>query len=154
MPFWTASLYLMSVLLFQETAKHKTKEWCLLGLLIGMAALSKVHGLYLWVGFGASIIFLHPRWLLNWRLYLSAGISLLCLLPILYWNIQYDFITYRFHSERVTHTQIEWEMLGREIAGELAYQNPVIYILMLTVLIAFIRRKFLLARKGMATWIF
>jgi hypothetical protein len=154
MPFWTTALYCMAVLLYKPSAEKKTSIWILLGLLIGLAALCKVHGLYLWVGFGLSILFLRIKWLLNWRLYLAVLITVLCLLPIVYWNIQYDFINYKFHSERVKHTHLQWDMLLREIAGEFAYQNPIVFVLIIIVLIAVARKSFVIANKNTTTWIF
>lgn len=153
MPFWTASLYYMSLLMFEPAAEKKTGIWILIGLFIGLAALCKVHGLYLWVGFGLSILLLRFKWLQNWRLYLSVLLTLLCLLPIVYWNIEYDFITYRFHSERVTHTHLQWEMLAREIAGEFAYQNPIVFILIIITLIAVARKSLANTFKGTTIWL-
>ena len=117
MPFWTGALYLMAKLLFQKGAEEKIIYWISLGALIGLAVLCKVHGLYLWAGFGLSILLLKPKWLLKWQLYVSIAISLLFIVPILYWNIQYDFITYRFHSERVTHTSLQWDSFLQEVGG-------------------------------------
>jgi hypothetical protein len=154
MPIWTAALYCMARLLFQNSQEKKTGVWILLGLLIGLAALCKVHGLYLWVGFGLSILFVRISMLLNWRFYLSVIITLILLLPIVYWNIQYDFITYKFHSERVTHTHLQWDMLGREIAGEFAYQNPIVFVLIVLALVAFLRKAFSFSHKHTAIWIF
>lgn len=140
MPLYTAALYVMSLIIFQQK-EQQTKLWLWLGLLIGLACLCKVHGLYLWAGFGLFILIKRIKWLLNWRLYLAVVITLLCLLPIVYWNILNDFITYKFHSERVTHTSLQWDMLVQEIVGEFAYQNPVIFILIVTAIIVGIKRK-------------
>ena len=140
MLFWTASLYLMSRIICNEEDK-KLWLWLLLGLMIGLASMSKVHGLYLWVGFGLFILIKKIKWLLNWRLYAGIVVSVICVLPILYWNIQNNFITYKFHSERVTHHEIQFDSLIREILGEFAYQNPVIFILMIISIIYFIRKK-------------
>jgi len=154
MPIWTAALYCMALLLYSPNLEKKTGLWILLGALIGLAALCKVHGLYLWVGFGLTILFLRIKWLLNWRFYLAIFITLIFLIPIIYWNIQYDFITYKFHSERVTHTQLQWVMLAREIAGEFAYQNPIIFVLIITAIIAFIKNKFFFQNKEVVIWVF
>jgi hypothetical protein len=154
MPIWTAALYYMARLLFQPFQEKKTGLWMMLGLLIGLAALCKVHGLYLWVGFGLSILLVRISMLLNWRFYLSVLITLILLLPIVYWNFQYDFITYKFHSERVTHTQLQWDMLGREIAGEFAYQNPIVFVLIILAIVAFLKKAFSFAHKHTAIWIF
>lgn len=140
MLFWTGSLYIMA-LLFMRGGEQKLGIWLLLGLMIGLAALCKIHALYLWVGFGLFLLLTSSKWLLNWRLYAGALVTLLCIAPVIYWNVQNKFITYRYHSERVTHTSLQWDMLGREIGGEFLYQNPVIFILILVALVALITRR-------------
>lgn len=152
MPFWTGAMYIMAHL-FIKNDDQKLSIWLLLGLTIGLAALCKVHGLYLWAGFGLFMLMRRIKWLLNWRLYAGVAVTLICILPIVYWNVLNDFITYRFHSERVTHTTIQWDMLGREIGGEFAYQNPVIFILLLVSLIALLRKQIRFERKKTAVWL-
>ena len=152
MPFWSGALYIMAYL-FVRNDDQKLSVWLLLGLVIGLATLCKVHGLYLWAGFGLFLVLTRIRWLLNWRLYAGIAVSLICVLPIVYWNVINNFITYRYHSERVTHTQIEWDMLGREIAGEVLYQNPVIFILLLVSLIAMLRNRIRFNRKKASVWL-
>lgn len=152
MPFWTGAMYIMAHL-FIKNDDQKLSIWLLLGLMIGLATLCKVHGLYLWAGFGLFMLMRRIKWLLNWRLYAGVAVTLICILPIVYWNVLNDFITYRFHSERVTHTTIQWDMLGREIGGEFAYQNPVIFILLLVSLIALLRKQIRFERKKTAVWL-
>ncbi len=130
MPLYIGALWLMASLLFDNTAKHlQLIYWLLLGACIGLAALCKIHALYLWAGFGLYLILQQPKWLLNYRLYLAALVTLLFLLPIWYWNVQNNFITYAFHAERVTHRHLSWDSLLQEILGEVLYQNPVIALL-------------------------
>jgi hypothetical protein len=152
MPFWTASLYIMAHL-FIMNDDRKLSTWLILGFVIGMACLCKVHGLYLWAGFGLFLLLTRRQWLLNWRLYAGFAVTLICIVPIVYWNLQNDFITYRFHAERVTHTSVQWDMLGREIGGEIAYQNPVIFLLILASLVALFRRRIRFNRKKASTWL-
>ncbi len=125
--FFTLSIYYM-VKWVMQPAKFFTKDWIVLGLLIGLATLSKVHGLYLWIGFGAYILFHQSKTLQKRNLYLAILITILCVVPILYWNIQNDFITYRYHSKRVMHTGILFDSLVQQIVGEIIYQNPLIYL--------------------------
>ena len=153
MPFWTAALYLMAKLLFHKEANGQIKYWSLLGVVIGLSILCKIHGLYLWAGFGLSILLLKPKWLLNWRLYLAVAISFIGIVPILYWNIQYNFITYRFHSERVTHTSLQWDAFLQEIGGEIAYQNPFVFILILVSLLSYFKRRVQFEKKEMGIWL-
>jgi 4-amino-4-deoxy-L-arabinose transferase-like glycosyltransferase len=152
MPFWTGALYIMAHL-FIRNDDHKISIWLLLGLVIGLASLCKVHGLYLWAGFGLFLLITRAKWLLNWRLYAGVAVTIICILPIVYWNFLNDFITWRFHSERVTNTSLQWDMLGREIGGEIAYQNPVIFILVLIALIAMLRKRIRFNRKKASAWL-
>lgn len=152
MPFWTGALYIMAHLFIKNDEK-KLSIWLLLGLMIGLATLCKVHGLYLWAGFGLFLISTRIKWLLNWRLYAGVAITILCVLPVIYWNVLNNFITYRYHSERVTHTTIQWDMLGREVGGEFAYQNPFIFILMVISLVTLLRRGIRFDRKKASVWL-
>jgi 4-amino-4-deoxy-L-arabinose transferase-like glycosyltransferase len=152
MPFWTGAMYIMAHL-FIRNEQQKLGIWLLLGLMIGLASLCKVHGLYLWAGFGLFLVFTRIKWLLNWRLYLGVAVTILCILPIVYWNVLNDFITYRFHSQRVTNTSLHWDLLGTEIGGEVLYQNPVIFILIIVALMAMLRRRIRFNRKKASTWL-
>jgi hypothetical protein len=152
MPFWTAALYIMGHL-FIKNDDQKLSIWLLLGLMIGLATLCKVHGLYLWAGFGLFLIITRIKWLLNWRLYAGVAVTALCVLPIVYWNVVNDFITYRYHSDRVTHTSLQWDMLGREISGEFVYQNPVIFIVIVISVISMLRRGIRFNRKKASVWL-
>jgi 4-amino-4-deoxy-L-arabinose transferase-like glycosyltransferase len=125
--FFTLSIYWMTKWVMQPLS-FTTKHWLLLGLLIGLATLSKVHGLYLWIGFGAYLLFHQIKTLRNPRVYLSILITLLCILPIVYWNFKNDFITYRYHSQRVMHTGLLLDSFLQQIVGEIIYQNPLVYL--------------------------
>jgi hypothetical protein len=81
----------------------------------------------------------------------AVFVTLLCVIPIVYWNVVYDFITYRFHSERVTHTGIDVTSLTTEIVGEVLYQNPLVYILMATAVIGI--KKISFQQKNIGQWL-
>ncbi len=125
--FYSLSIYWMVKWVTNPNA-FKTKDWIFLGLCIGLATLSKVHGLYLWVGFGAYLLFHQIKTLRNASVYFAILITILCVLPIVYWNIQNDFITYRYHSKRVMHTGLLFDSFLQQIIGEILYQNPLVYI--------------------------
>jgi hypothetical protein len=154
MPFYAGALYVMIHLIQKRNEVNSWSSWLILGILIGLAALCKVHGLFLWVGFGLFILIKRRDWLQNPRLYFSGIISLLCLAPILYWNIQNDFITYRFHSNRVTHTGIDIESFGRELLGEFAYQNPIVYVLIVIALFSFLSGRIRFRQRRIKVWIY
>ena len=148
--FWTAALYVMSLLLFANKEKQ-IGYWILLGLLIGLATLSKVHGLFLWAGFGAYLFCTNYKRLFSWPFMVAVFVTLLCVIPIVYWNVVYDFITYRFHSERVTHTGIDITSFSTELLGEILYQNPLVYILMATAVIGI--KKISFHQKNNGHWL-
>ncbi|MEO0312125.1 MAG: hypothetical protein RIQ89_1782 [Bacteroidota bacterium] len=154
MPFYTGALYVMVHLIQKQNEVNSWSSWLILGILIGLAALCKVHGLFLWVGFGLFILIKRRDWLQNPRLYVSGIISLLCLIPILYWNIQNDFITYKFHSNRVTHSGIDIESFGKELLGEFAYQNPIVYVLIAIALFSFLTGRIRFRQSRIRVWIY
>ena len=127
--------------MLRKSDENNWSIWILLGLVIGLATLCKVHALFLWAGFGLFILIQKREWLSNPRLYTAAFITILCLAPILYWNIEYDFITYRFHSERVSNTGIQLSTFFQEIGGELLYQNPIVFVLVWIAVVFFALKK-------------
>lgn len=131
--FFTLSIYWM-VKWVTIPAHFKTKDWILLGFLIGLATLSKIHGLYLWVGFGAFLLFHQSKTLGKKSLYLAILVTIICVIPILYWNVQNDFVTYQYHSKRVMHTGLLIDSFLQQVGGEFLYQNPLIYISILIAL--------------------
>jgi hypothetical protein len=125
--FFTLSIYFM-VKWVVKPYLFKLVDWVLLGLCIGLATLSKVHGLYLWFGLGAFILFHQTKTIKERNVYIALLISVACIIPIVYWNFQNDFITYKFHSKRVMHTGISIDSFIQQVIGEFLYQNPLVYV--------------------------
>ena len=138
--FFTGSIYLMAKWVVKPHL-FTTINWIGLGCLIGLATLSKVHGLYLWAGFGGFILLHQVKTLKQPFLYISVLITIAALIPILYWNFDNDFITYTFHSKRVLHSGIQVASLLQQIVGEIFYQNPLVYISCLIPLLRFKKLK-------------
>ena len=113
----------------------------LFGLFAGLAMLSKYSGIFLWVGAGLYILIFNRKQLKNPYLYLSLLISALCCLPILYWNLQNDFISFSFHGERVGGGKINFGTFGTELAGEFLYNNPVNVVLAVIAVVAAFKGK-------------
>ena len=111
------------------------------GLFAGLAMLSKYSGVFLWVGMMLYILVFNRKQLKNPYLYLSLLISAVCCIPILYWNIQNGFISFHFHGERVGGNSINLSTFGTELAGELLYNNPVIFILAFIAIFAAFKKR-------------
>ena len=132
---------LLAVYCFLLFFKNESDRYMVLGgLFAGLAILSKYSAGFIWVGLGLYILLYDRKQLKNIYLYISALITALCMLPILIWNMQNDFISFTFHGDRVS-------LLGKlqpfdfvsEILGEAGYNNPIIYILIIIALVALLR---------------
>jgi len=140
MVFWTGAMWLMALV---EREPDRWRHWLLFGLVSGLCIMSKVHGVFLWAGMGGYAIFYQRGWLRRPQIYVAALVTLVLISPIIFWNIHYDFITYKFHSSRVTvrHFAILWKSFLREAASQLGFNNPVNVVLIVTALAAWWRRR-------------
>lgn len=137
--FWFLAFW-MFVKTF-KAEKPNNGTLLLAGLFTGLAILSKYTGVFLWVGAGLYILLFDRKHLKNPVLYLSILISLACCLPILYWNLQNDFISFSFHSDRVSFGKLKPSFMATELAGEFFYNNPVNFVLAIVTIVAACRKK-------------
>ncbi|MCF0063199.1 glycosyltransferase family 39 protein [Dyadobacter chenwenxiniae] len=140
--FWLAALFCMLQSIRSKSAKSQNRYILWIGIWAGLAIMSKVHGVFLWAGFLVFIVFNRSNWLKNPYLYLSMIITAAISSPILIWNINNDFITWHFHSERVQPEGmgLNGKSFLKTTIGQILYSNPFqfgIYLL----LISAIRRK-------------
>lgn len=140
MVFWTLSLWMIARIVKDD---RSWTSWLLLGAAAGICIMCKVHGVFIWAGFGLFIVFRKREWFLRPQLYAAIFLTLLIASPILIWNIRNDFMTYRFHSQRVTinKTGINPESFGRELLGQFLLNNPFNVLLTLAGLAAFFKRS-------------
>lgn len=108
-----------------------------MGFVIGLAILSKYTSVFLWVGAVLYILFYNRDWLKNKWLYYSIALTAIISLPVLIWNIRYDFISFTFHSERVNAIGYTFnpDYFLTELLGEFLYNNPVNFVLILITLV-------------------
>jgi hypothetical protein len=104
----------------------------LFGLVTGAGMLCKIHSVFLWSGMGLYILLYQRSWLRSGSLYASAGITLLLFMPVIGWNIQHDFITFRYHGERVDVSGggLRPDYFAAFTAGQILYTNPLVFILL------------------------
>lgn len=132
---------LLAVLQFiRYFQNERNKHLLLAGLFAGLAMLSKYSGAFIWLGVGLYIIFYSRKEFKNPFLYLSALISAVCMLPVLIWNINNEFISFTFHGDRVGFFgDFHIEYFLAELAGEFLYNNPVNYVLTIIALIVLMK---------------
>ena len=146
--FWMAVKYFSTLCVIArrhdeaiQKENPRNRFLILFGLFAGLAMLSKYSGVFLWVGMGLYILIFNRKQLKNPYLYLSLLISAICCLPILYWNLQNDFISFSFHGERVGGGRLNFSTFGTELAGEFLYNNPVIFVLAIVAIVAAFKGK-------------
>jgi len=148
--FWLGALHAM-LRCIKATGLADIHRYLLLtGLFIGLATMSKVHGIFLWFGFMGFIVSDRRGLLKSPYLYLSMAITALLTSPILFWNISNDFITWRFHSERVTvnDTGINVKSFFKTTIGQVLYANPFQVILFILTGRLSLTGKAFLRRRG------
>ncbi len=124
MVFFTSSLFFITRILADE---NKMIPWLFFGVCAGFSIMSKVHAVFLWGGVFFYALFYRRAWFINKGLYISAFVTAVVISPILIWNIQNDFITFRFHGERVVvNKDSGMHLMGliREIIGQLIINSP------------------------------
>ncbi|MET0394135.1 MAG: glycosyltransferase family 39 protein [Chitinophagaceae bacterium] len=128
--FWTFCLWQIARLLQND---RNWMTWLLVGAAAGLCIMSKVHGVFLWSGLGLFILFKKREWLRRPQLYAALLLSLLISSPIFFWNLEYDFMTWKFHSARVDINQTDTGKDGfwLELLQQVVISNPVNFILVL-----------------------
>ena len=134
---WLGSLLVMHQIVSAPADQTvPVKTWLQFGVLTGITILCKVHGVFLWASMGGYLILFDRKRLLSPGLYYSAAVTAIVISPILIWNIQNDFVTYRFHSGRVAlhGSWIHPSYFIQTFFGQLLYSNPVNSVLIIIAL--------------------
>ncbi len=151
--FWLLSLnWMLDVLPVEKITNTQRIKMMGVGLFAGLSMLSKYHSVFIWVGMLLYVLFQNRKWLLDYSLYASGIISLLVFSPVVIWNMQNDFISFTFHGDRVAPAfEIRPDYFLREIGGQIAYNNPLNILLIVTALVALVKGKRFL--ESTYTWI-
>jgi len=152
MLFWCWSLYLLARI-YKDPKSWVL--WILFGLATGLCLMSKVHAVFIPLGLFSFMLFKQRNWFLLPQVYVAALVAAAVASPIVFWNISNDFITYRFHSERVSVNTftINTTVFLREVFGQIAYNNPVNVVLTVAALFALKNRK-LSGHKTISLYLF
>ncbi len=147
--FWLASLYFLLKALPEPSSAAKSRNIYLAGLFIGLAMLSKYTAVFLWLGAGLYILFFRRMWLSKSEFYISVLISFLLFLPVIIWNYNNDFVSFAFHGGRVgaANFHIRPDYFFTELSGEILYNNPLVFIMIISAIIALIRKRKFLYRE-------
>jgi 4-amino-4-deoxy-L-arabinose transferase-like glycosyltransferase len=114
----------------QANNGQQLQDWILLGLILGAAGLSKYTGVTLAIS-TFIVLSLHFKGSLFTKLgfYLAGTIAAVCILPVLYWNMQNDWISFLYqlnHSAGKSEYSIAAAL--RMQVTQFAAFGPLIYI--------------------------
>jgi 4-amino-4-deoxy-L-arabinose transferase-like glycosyltransferase len=100
--FWSLSLYLASWEFFRSETYRPSWRILLLSITIGCACLGKYHGFLLGLGLVLFCLLSPSHRVALWSKWTMAGfiLFLLTISPLLIWNYQYDWVSFRFQSSR------------------------------------------------------
>lgn len=140
--FWLAALYTMIGILEPAEQSQHNRSVLWMGIWIGLAMMCKIHGIFLWIGCLGFIVFHQRAWLKNPYLYGAILLTVILISPIIFWNINNDFITWQFHSERVTVNQsIDLKSFLVTCLGQIGYANPISFLIYVISIVGFIKKK-------------
>lgn len=142
--FWLLSLlFLLKSLPDSELSRKSRNNLLIAGVMIGLALLSKYQSAFLWIGTILYIILYNRKWLKTKELYLSAFISLILFIPVIYWNYNNNLSSLAYHGSRVEifNSGFNPRFFISELAGEIFYNNPVNFILICLGVISIIKHS-------------
>lgn len=157
MVFWLSGILLLIKILRSTAYDQKANLlWCLFGLMSGLCTMSKVHGVFLWFGVILYVLLIDRSWLKYRGIYLSAVVTLIIISPIIIWNIQHDFVSYKFHSSRVSLTGagVNLKVFIKELLTEVFINNPVNFFLICSNLLLALKGKLPVDKKNIQLLLF
>jgi hypothetical protein len=114
----------------QAGSPIRLRQWLLLGLLVGLAALSKYTAITLVLSlFLVMAIEKRWSWLRTKGLWLAVGVALLVISPLLYWNAIHDWASFLYQLHHGTHNP-DWRLsrLLRSQAVQLVVYTPLLFL--------------------------
>lgn len=132
--FWTGAIYFSARFFFDDNLSFQKKSLFMVwfAIFVGLAMASKIHAVLLWIGFGGYCLFFQRSVFRNFLIWVCLLISLIAWIPMFVWNMKNDWVHFSFYNSRVgTSGGIRLDYLVREIIGELFYQNPVVWLLII-----------------------
>jgi len=142
--FWLLSLWLLCKSLPDKAHSKQSRKYMLLaGVTIGLALLSKYHSVFLLSGAFLFMLFYNRKWFIVKETWLALLIAFLIFSPVILWNFNNHFISFTFQGERVEPGAhgLRWDYFLTEVTGQIFYNNPVNFIILLIAMIALIRRR-------------
>ncbi len=118
-----ATLYL-----WRAVQDNRWSDWLLLGVMLGLAGLSKYTAVTLALGVAIFLVWQYGwRSLLNPRLWVAAVVAMVVVLPVFYWNAEHDWISFAYQMGHGLPDR-DWSLRRFAIAlvGQLLTYGPAV----------------------------
>ena len=126
---WAASRLFFPKPLDEEASAWRV--WLLIGVGLGLAGLSK-YSAVLTAGGLAAFVLLSPKqrwWLKHPAPYVSAGIALAMITPVILWNARHGWVSFEFQGERGAPSgALRPAQFLTMVLGEVAFLSPWIFV--------------------------
>lgn len=141
--FMLASALCVAHALFDDHAAGRAARWWLAGgVLAGLALLSKYTGVFLLAG---TLLFLattrgQRAWLRRPAPYVAAATALVMFTPVLVWNAEHGWVSFRFQGARGAPHGVHLLPLLQSLGGQAAYVLPWIWLPLVWMLVKGVMR--------------
>lgn len=129
--FWMACVCCLVKIFFTEDLKRPYLWWGLVGITLGLAALSKYHAVFLLFGAGMFAITRKDQrhWIWHPGPYLAMVIAAAMFAPVILWNSQHNWISFLWQGSRgLDNHGIRLDWLARSIGGQALWLLPWIWV--------------------------
>ncbi len=126
---FAAALFVLALAKVADT--QKPAWWLVAGVAGGLGLLSKYTALFLGAGALVWLLFTREgrRWIATPWPWLGATIALAMFAPVIWWNAQHHWISFRFQFGRIGHGGFAPHYLAAFLAGQIALASPFIFAL-------------------------
>ena len=143
--FWLVSFFLFLQSLPKNPDEHKnTIKLFFAFFFLGCSLYSKYQAVYLLFAVFLFVIFYNSKWLKSKTFYFGLLFPITGIFLIFYWNYSNDFISFKFHNNRVSIFSLNFnkDSFFREILGQIVYTNPYVFFVIVIALLKIRKRKF------------
>jgi membrane-associated phospholipid phosphatase len=128
--FWLLSFLIFTIII--ET--NNKKYWYLLGITTGFAMLSKYNGILIPFSVFLFLIFSskHRFWFKNKEPYFGLILSAIIFLPVIIWNIENNWASFRFQLNHVigySLSKFSLTLFGRSVGAQVGYISPLLFLM-------------------------
>jgi len=159
---WTACIYALWKLIESDHPKW----WYVAGLMMGLSWLGKYSGIML---VPSVLLFTivsknQRKWLLTPHPYLAGLLAVLVFSPVLFWNVQHDWMSFAFQGSNRASGMGHWKIkhFGELLGSQFFMLTPYLFVLVIATLIRYGKKMFsgledkylLLLNSGLFTTVF